>query len=266
MANLSSAYGTCTLTCPTKKLDSILELLSKTQNEFYYNLGLYELDNYQKDPEETKKQLTIQPSTIPNKNIFPVLLFSTIEFALSGFGRWTFENNIRGFIEGVQSDEALNPLLNAIEQTDQPIELYFDFIDYEPGCEVFYTAQIKIIYDPEEKKWSTEEVSDANLDITAKNLIDYGVCDFAIDKYNVCEALVSYLNQPYISLNWVDEITEETLIEVFREEDLVDLLEQLRENTDGVYDNLEEWLDSNDMNGYTTMQEIIDNYLEQKQK
>ncbi|MFP5528192.1 hypothetical protein ACLGL1_06940 [Peptococcus simiae] len=87
-----------------------------------------------------------------------------------GIGRWLFANSIERFFE------TLNPM--------GPVTVKWDFVDYEPGMEVFYTMKCETAYNPD-AEYATELIvtEDYDLEINAENLEAYGYEEMAADTF-----------------------------------------------------------------------------------
>lgn len=225
MANLSSANGICEITAPKKEMKNLLLFFKNIQEKFYYNLGLYELET-----DDLRNSIEIRSFSDTHDRA---------SLIINGFGRWTYENNIdlKNFIQSVNEDPILAKQWADLQQSDLPIQIEFDYVDYEPGCEVFYEARQTWSFEPETNKWFSDIIYSENIDITAYNLIKYDITDVAIDKTNVFEVITSWIPVDYPELG--------ALLNGLTKDQQKELAQDLASKTDGIYLSVEEWLDNN---------------------
>lgn len=155
MANISDAHGTMTFSHPTNDDTSLIQQVINTSMEFYYGELWADKDT---------KQIWNEP------------------IGFSSSGRWTFYGTLDHFFN--YFNEYLSP--EQKQQLDK-ITIAFDYVDYEPGVEYFANNEMTIqaIYDKEDNQLNTKTLSytHTNVPITAENLVEYEIVDWAADTF-----------------------------------------------------------------------------------
>ncbi|BAG09085.1 hypothetical protein [Finegoldia magna] len=153
MANLSEACGKVTIKKEGNKMS--LQLLKKIFKE----IGTYYYGN--------------------------LLISDELEFDVAlnfvTFGRWSFTYTLEDYFEGFD----LNNFSKQELENISGLIFDFDYTDYEPGCELFEEGNIVIKAVFKNDKLKTEIIKEKSypIDISAKNLEDYFICDDAFDTF-----------------------------------------------------------------------------------
>lgn len=177
MANLSTAFGTTTITAPTKDLlAKFLYLQTKSNEHAYYDTTFDRTHNSTFDKiKELVKESAIEYSTS-----------ATIDLSFTGTGRWVFYNNIAWFFDDLKPDAKLEWLFEKDEQLrnivaqlqKEKLHATFDVSDSEPGANFITLFEQEIEWNPDQQKSiiSDENVS-VSTEFTAENLIKYDFYD-----------------------------------------------------------------------------------------
>lgn len=158
MANISSAFGTITITAEgkAKKLEW---LIKETIGTAYYYTELGDLEG-DKDK---------------------------LEGNFCGCGRWAFTTNCEMFYEWIKHDVENSDRQEVKEVweelNDSDWEVMFDFKDEEGGMGVLYTAvcSVKHTKGSNTTEYNVYEIKD--YDYAPENLVDLGVCENLSDAY-----------------------------------------------------------------------------------
>ncbi|MBC1990354.1 hypothetical protein HCJ33_10280 [Listeria seeligeri] len=182
MANPSDARGTMCISKETiqndvESVELLLSALCSMENRVEYGIFPEEvLDKLKSDLNEAKESKTDL-----------ILLFS-------GTGRWSFENTLNYFFESLTIFHLITNF-TAFSKPNQ--KLTFDFVDYEASGHKFYKGIYEISLQLIENRWMTvsEKKWVQGLPFTAKNIMDYGICEEAYDANNLTLLLN---NKPFI--------------------------------------------------------------------
>ena len=170
MANLSSASGTVTLTTTTKEdLKDFLFLHVLSEKDAYYDTTIEGIDNLEPTIEDYEYLDTLIDEQKENEIITDTSYKVTFSFFANG--RWNFKNNLEWFFDCLKKDyddDAINALRKNLET--QTITAFFDFIDYESGCNFIADEEILLTY-TNGKTTTDIQVCDTE-DFTVQNLID----------------------------------------------------------------------------------------------
>ncbi|MBC1817155.1 hypothetical protein [Listeria seeligeri] len=172
MANLSEANGTMCISKEViqndfQSVEKLLTALITLETSSDYGLILYddslEIKCLLDDAKQSEADLTLE---------------------FSGVGRWAFDNNIEHFFESLSR---VYPIEDFHAFSNPSHTVTFDFIDYEPCCEVFYHGLYDVSLQEVEKKWKTlsKERMVEEIAITAENLMKYGLFEDAYDATNL---------------------------------------------------------------------------------
>lgn len=138
MANLSDASGEVYLTAPTKEdCNKILQILDSSLGEgdyftdFDIKKRVYRNDEYLTEFDESK------------------LFYEEVEEGVrascnfSGCGRWDYSSNVERSPYWIKNSSITEEDLKYLESLNW--SAFYDFVDYEPGCEVLgrYSCEIK---------------------------------------------------------------------------------------------------------------------------
>ena len=154
MANPSDAHGTLIIKKNNNKvsLETIKKLLKESEKFYYGNLVI--------DPND-------------------VSFDKEIEFSTSG--RWSLYSTLEHYFENFET------LTDKEKQELNGFSLRFDYVDYEPGCEVFENGLIEIKTNYENKELKTQVMEDSthSIKIDAYNLEHHEIYDEAFDTFTI---------------------------------------------------------------------------------
>ena len=170
MANISSAFGTVTLTAPNKELlIRALEANKRANKDAYYDIDIPLYEGYENHIGETDGKSSI-----------------TMDF--TGAGRWCITTNFGWFwSEIVKEDKALREYL---------LSAHFEYKDEESGTGFIDTGSYETIWNPNiQESECTEQTSDT-YDYTAENLIEMGF----YDEYDIYDG-------EYLDTHWDEWVT-----------------------------------------------------------
>ena len=142
-----------------------------------------------------------------------------------GEGKWTFENNIHNhFRWAIINKDLTDEEFEFLEQSD--FEINFDFVDYEPGMEVFYKTYDKLEHskgdDLEETNYISGEYDD----------LDYSWGAFLIEEVESMESLGCWIEgeEPEKVYERLEE--ERAGLEEYFEEPLEDIIRKYWSDTE----------------------------------
>ncbi|WP_271006942.1 hypothetical protein [Listeria seeligeri] len=229
MANLSDAYGTFIISKEIIQHDfSTVELLLSamknlsTRSEY----GVFPDDNIEvlfsklREAKEAKTEL---------------------EITFLGTGRWELANCIAYFFEYLA---VLHPITEFTAFSKPNQTLIFDFVDFEPCLDIFYTGKYEISLQKTERTWETTVESEERITVpmTAKYLVSYGIYETAYDETNLSTLLDNdvfiaelsrvmpknditlHFLQTFWKENWISVLDESALLESI--EDIVEFYQE----------------------------------------
>lgn len=183
MANLSTAFGTVTITAKDPNvLAQFLSLHLKSEEHAYYNTTLTEI----KKLDIKEIQQYVKKNSYPSK---PDPNYHSIKLTFSGTGRWSFVSNINWFFSCLKDldkhDHPLkrnnvDPLYLEMAQSlsKERLTANWHVTDSESGCDFISTYGMEITWNPDKQEQillsETEEIS---TNYTAENLIEYEFYD-----------------------------------------------------------------------------------------
>ena len=157
MANMSSAYGNLTITVKGNEQEFM---------KFADSLAIYFASGFYGASFDAPYLNDIQ-------NVNGTC---STDVTFMGWGRWTFDENLRRFF----NSWAENSDCEALEKLKGiSFKLVFDFVDCEEGMETLYTEKASIEHKANEpwEKSQYREIECETLAFTADNLIAYGMAD-----------------------------------------------------------------------------------------
>lgn len=200
MANISDANGTLTLingkNLSTKEVEDVLSLIHVRLSTIEYGTFLTHAGHDDITNEEVQ-------SCINNDY--------TINFV--GVGRWSYAENASSMFETMISDD---PNASKIYEMllDKNVQLKFDFIEYEPGCEPDRLPKYTIIVEPK------------------KTVISYGTnvieCHQSFEPMKAKTMLDNGFIMDYLTLDDIQNKSEKAL-EYFETYELDELLDEFGE-------------------------------------
>lgn len=170
MANISSAFGTVTLTAPNRELlIRTLEANERANKDAYYDIDIPLYEGYENHIEETDGKASI-----------------TMDF--TGAGRWDITTNFGWFwSEIVKDDKTLS---------EHSLSAIFEYKDEESGAGFIDVGTYETVWNPNiQESECTEQTSDT-YDYTAENLIELGF----YDEYDIYDG-------EYLDTHWDEWVT-----------------------------------------------------------
>ena len=182
MANLSTAFGTVTITAKDPNiLAQFLSLHLKSEERAHYGTTLTDINKLNiKEVQQYVKKNSYPSKPDPN--------YYSINLTFSGTGRWSFISNINWFFSCLKNlDKHDHPLNNNIDPlylemaqslSKERLTANWHVTDSESGCDFISVYDMEITWNPEKQEQvilsETEEIS---TDYTAENLIEYDFYD-----------------------------------------------------------------------------------------
>lgn len=183
MANLSTAFGTVTITAKDPNiLAQFLSLHLKSEEFVSYRTTLTDINKLNiKEVQQYVKKNSYPSKPDPN--------YYSIDLTFSGTGCWSFVSNINWFFSCLKNFDKHDYLLkrNDVEpiylETAQSLSkerltANWHVTDSESGCDFISVYDMEITWNPEKQEQvilsKTEEIS---TDYTAENLIEYDFCN-----------------------------------------------------------------------------------------
>lgn len=192
MANISDGYGTITV---EKVGHELKEFLTVVQDKAYYLL-VDDVDNLNPDSE------------------------GDVEFTFGAGGRWSYENNIRGYLEGEwmngeKEKKAYNKFVRALKKKDGMVSI--EYTDSDVGMDWMGSGRFDMYVDEEKTVQFSHEFNDEPVTIkryaemngeTTHWALDYIHGDEVGDKYDEYRKKVGEETavEPEV---WFDEIYKE---------------------------------------------------------
>lgn len=154
MANPSDAHGTLIIKKNNSEasLETVKKFLQESETFYYGNLVI--------DPNDVDFE-------------------KELEFSTSG--RWSLYSTLEHYFENFET------LTDKEKQELNGLSLLFDYVDYEPGCEVFKNGLIEIATSYENNELRTIVIKDTekSIEINAYNLEHHEMCDEAFDTFTI---------------------------------------------------------------------------------
>ncbi|WP_088816344.1 MULTISPECIES: hypothetical protein [Listeria] len=167
---------------------------------------------------------------------------TTFSLDFEGTGRWTYSRNVANFFNWLQNAPDLQNSDWLKKLFDAPHSyLEFRFIDFEPGCEIFYAANIQIQPVCRDGALTTLVMKEWYDDIpfTAQHLQNHEIASQAYDSENLAELLQvdSFMNDlshriplPVITETFLAQAWETERLSVIYDSDLEDYLLEILED------------------------------------
>lgn len=212
MANPSDAHGTLTIRKNNSNttLKTVKKLLKESKNFDYGYLIIDPIDvDFDKE-----------------------LAFSTSE-------RWSLYSTLEHYFENFET------LTDKEKQEINGLSLLFDYVDYEPGFELFENGLIEIAASYENNELRTIAIQDTekSIEINAYNLEHHEICDEAFDTFTIygIENLQKALKR---DIKFYESKCDKELLKKIIETKPKQLLKLCKENEIYAYDNTEDisWL------------------------
>jgi hypothetical protein len=182
MANLSTAFGTVTITAKDPNtLAQFLSLHLKSEERAYYgttfNINGFDIKEVQQYVNENSY------SSKPEPNYY------SIDLTFSGTGRWSFISNINWFFSCLKNlDKHDHPLKRndidtfyleiAQSLSKERLTANWHVTDSESGFDFILVYDIEITWNPEKQEQVIlSETDEISTDYTAENLIEYDFYD-----------------------------------------------------------------------------------------
>ena len=182
MANLSTAFGTVTITAKNPKiLAQFLSLHLKSEERAHYGTTLTDINKLNiKEVQQYVKKNSYPSKPDPN--------YYSINLTFSGTGRWSFISNINWFFSCLKNlDKHDHPLNNNIDPlylemaqslSKERLTANWHVTDSESGCDFISVYDMEITWNPEKQEQVTlSETDEISTDYTAENLIEYDFYD-----------------------------------------------------------------------------------------
>lgn len=183
MANLSTAFGTVTITAKTTDiLAQFLSLHLKSEEFVGYNTTLTDINKLN----IKEVQQYVKTNSYPSK---PEPNYYSIDLTFSGTGRWSFISNINWFFSCLKNLDKhdyllkrndVEPIYLEIAQSLSKERLTADWhvTDSESGCDFISVYDMEITWNPEKQEQVIlSETNEISTDYTAENLIKYEFYD-----------------------------------------------------------------------------------------
>lgn len=183
MANLSTAFGTVTITAKNPNiLAQFLSLHLKSEEHAYYDTTLTEIKKLDiKEIQQYVKKNSYSSEPDPN--------YYSIKLNFSGTGRWSFVSNINWFFSYLKDfnkhdhplkRDNVDPLYLEMAQSlsKERLTANWHVTDSESGCDFISVYDMEITWNPEKQEQVTlSETDEISTDYTAENLIKYEFYD-----------------------------------------------------------------------------------------
>lgn len=183
MANLSTAFGTVTITAKTTDiLAQFLSLHLKSEEFVSYRTTLTDINKLNiKEVQQYVKKNSYPSKPDPN--------YYSIDLTFSGTGCWSFVSNINWFFSCLKNFDKHDYLLkrNDVEliylETAQSLSkerltANWHVTDSESGCDFISVYDMEITWNPEKQEQVIlSETKEISTDYTAENLIEYEFCN-----------------------------------------------------------------------------------------
>ena len=183
MANLSTAFGTVTITAKTTDiLAQFLSLHLKSEEFVGYNTTLTDINKLNiKEVQQYVKKNSYSSEPDPN--------YYSIKLNFSGTGRWSFDSNINWFFSYLKDlnkhdhplkRDNVDPLYLEMAQSlsKERLTANWHVTDSESGFDFISIYDMEITWNPEKQEQVTlSETDEISTDYTAENLIEYEFYD-----------------------------------------------------------------------------------------
>jgi hypothetical protein len=154
MVNPSDAHGTLIIKKNNSEtsLETVKKLLQESEKFYYGNLVI--------DPNDVDFE-------------------KELEFSTSG--RWSLYSTLEHYFDNFET------LTDNEKQEINGLSLLFDYVDYEPGFELFEDVLIEIAANYENNELRTIVIQDTekSIEINAYNLEHHEICDAAFDTFTI---------------------------------------------------------------------------------
>lgn len=183
MANLSTAFGTVTITAKDPNiLAQFLSLHLKSEEFVGYDTTLTDINKLN----IKEVQQYVKTNSYPSK---PEPNYYSIDLTFSGTGKWSFISNINWFFSCLKNFDKhdyslkrnnVEPIYLEIAQSlsKERLTANWHVTDSESGCDFISVYDMEITWNPEKQEQVTlSEKDEISTDYTAENLIEYGFCD-----------------------------------------------------------------------------------------
>lgn len=183
MANLSTAFGTVTITAKTTDiLAQFLSLHLKSEEFVGYDTTLTDINKLN----IKEVQQYVKTNSYPSK---PEPNYYSIDLTFSGTGKWSFISNINWFFSCLKNFDKhdyslkrnnVEPIYLEIAQSlsKERLTANWHVTDSESGCDFISVYDMEITWNPEKQEQVTlSEKDEISTDYTAENLIEYDFCD-----------------------------------------------------------------------------------------
>lgn len=179
MANLSCASGYITLTTATKEdLKDFIFLHVLSEKNAYYDTTIDGIE-FLEPTIEDYEYLDVRIDEHKDEEIITDDSYQ-VTFMFYADGRWNFENNLTWFfgcLERDYDDDAINALRDNLKT--QTIKAFFDYTDYDDGCDFIVEQKILLTYD---KGTITKDVQESDESaFTVEALLEKNI----YDKYEI---------------------------------------------------------------------------------
>lgn len=168
-----------------------------------------------------------------------------LEFSISG--KWSLYSTLEHYFNNFET------LTNNEKQELNGLSLLFDYVDYEPGFELFENGLIEIAANYENNELRTIVIQDTkkSIKINAYNLEHHEICDEAFDTFTIygIENLQKALKR---DIKFYESKCNKELLKKIIETKPKQLLKLCKENEIYAYDNTEDisWLLESDFSEY----------------
>ena len=183
MANLSTAFGTVTITAKTTDiLAQFLSLHLKSEEFVDYGTTLTDINKLNiKEVQQYVKKNSYPSKPDPN--------YYSIDLTFSGTGCWSFVSNINWFFSCLKNFDKhdyslkrndVEPIYLEIAQSlsKERLTANWHVTDSESGCDFISVYDMEITWNPEKQEQVIlSETKEISTDYTAENLIEYDFCD-----------------------------------------------------------------------------------------
>ena len=183
MANLSTAFGTVTITAKTTDiLAQFLSLHLKSQEHADYGTTLTDINKLNiKEVQQYVKKNSYPSKPDPN--------YYSIDLTFSGTGCWSFISNINWFFSCLKNFDKhdyslkrndVEPIYLEIAQSlsKERLTANWHVTDSESGCDFILVYDMEITWNPEKQEQVIlSETKEISTDYTAENLIEYDFYD-----------------------------------------------------------------------------------------
>lgn len=183
MANLSTAFGTVTITAKDPNiLAQFLSLHLKSEEFVGYDTTLTDINKLN----IKEVQQYVKTNSYPSK---PEPNYYSIDLTFSGTGKWSFISNINWFFSCLKNFDKhdyslkrnnVEPIYLEIAQSlsKERLTANWHVTDSESGCDFISVYDMEITWNPEKQEQVTlSEKDEISTDYTAENLIEYDFCD-----------------------------------------------------------------------------------------